>query len=327
VARGADRARRTQACSVIFFARSNSPERHRAETRVLRVSGESDTPRERRRGAPPKLIRSRSDRIATSVGSYQGIPLRSGTLAVDCSGSPPAMRISAMSRMPVNPPPTNATINHQAETICRPRFPWSRRHPGFSCSATAARPPRFLLKKIRRSAGPFSACLDYPPGGIAPERHIPLRRLASNKLNSTARSSVRTNCRRKGSTTDLLISPFDACQPHLKPHCTAPLSAKDNSFDYSLFCHPFKVLVQKVDGAGRRLLERHETTGRRCGSAPGLESEGARANIRGNRPTALETTAWWVVVYGGSVTRPESQSAVVGSSRTWVDCRGSSPAT
>jgi len=61
---------------------------------------------------------------ALSAGfRYQGMPLRSGTLAVDGSGNPPAMRIIAISRMPAHPPTTNATINHQAETIVSPPFP------------------------------------------------------------------------------------------------------------------------------------------------------------------------------------------------------------
>lgn len=40
--------------------------------------------------------------------------------AVDGSGRPPDMRIKAIIRTPVHPPPTNATINHQAETILAP---------------------------------------------------------------------------------------------------------------------------------------------------------------------------------------------------------------
>jgi len=40
--------------------------------------------------------------------------------AVDCSGRPPDMRIRAIMSTPVHPPPTNATINHQAETILAP---------------------------------------------------------------------------------------------------------------------------------------------------------------------------------------------------------------
>jgi hypothetical protein len=88
----------------------------------------SDLPRERLRRSIDGPTRSLSPTggLRLSGPAYQGIPLRSGTLAADGSGSPPAMRISAISRMPANPPPTNATINHQAETIYRPRFPWSR---------------------------------------------------------------------------------------------------------------------------------------------------------------------------------------------------------
>src|SRR6266481_3204026 len=56
-------------------------------------------------------------RLRQSVLCYQGIPLRSGTFAVDCSGRPPDMRIKAIIRTPVHPPPTNATISHQTETI------------------------------------------------------------------------------------------------------------------------------------------------------------------------------------------------------------------
>ena len=57
--------------------------------------------------------------------TYQGMPLRSGAFE-EGSGRSPAMRISAISRTPANPPPTNATNSHHNETICCPLFLWFR---------------------------------------------------------------------------------------------------------------------------------------------------------------------------------------------------------
>ena len=70
-------------------------------------------------GGPIPPVRDVGE-TSTSGRCYQGIPLRSGMFAVDCSGKPPDMRIRAIISTPVHPPPTNATINHQAETIPAP---------------------------------------------------------------------------------------------------------------------------------------------------------------------------------------------------------------
>ena len=154
----------------------------------------------------------------SSCFCYQGIPLRSGRLAVDCSGSPPAMRSSAMSKMPATPPPTNATINHQAETIARPHFPWSRRHPGFGC--LPPRPGSAMPTKKSPASLPdrLSACFFDPPNGIVARPNVPLCRVASNKLNSTAHSSVRTDCRGKGSSARHLVYPSNPDRPCIRTH-------------------------------------------------------------------------------------------------------------
>jgi hypothetical protein len=67
-----------------------------------------------------RLLATSAKRLRQSVLCYQGIPLRSGMFAVDCSGRPPDMRIKAIIRTPVHPPPTNATTSHQTETILAP---------------------------------------------------------------------------------------------------------------------------------------------------------------------------------------------------------------
>jgi hypothetical protein len=76
--------------------------------------------------------RERSYVIETSTSassSYQGMPFRSGAFD-DCSGKPPAICMSAMSRTPTHVPPIKAATTHQNETIWHPRFPWSRKLPG-----------------------------------------------------------------------------------------------------------------------------------------------------------------------------------------------------
>jgi hypothetical protein len=56
---------------------------------------------------------------------YQGDPFKSGAYA-DCSGSPPAICISAITRTPAHPPTRNAAIAHHIESIWLPRFSCSR---------------------------------------------------------------------------------------------------------------------------------------------------------------------------------------------------------
>jgi hypothetical protein len=49
----------------------------------------------------------------------QGIPFKSGARS-DCLGNPPAICINAITSTPANPPPMNAAITHQNETIKPP---------------------------------------------------------------------------------------------------------------------------------------------------------------------------------------------------------------
>jgi len=49
------------------------------------------------------------------LGEMVGVDKRIAT--PDCSGRSPAIRINAMTNIPAQPPPTNATNNHQAEVI------------------------------------------------------------------------------------------------------------------------------------------------------------------------------------------------------------------
>jgi len=76
------------------------------------------------------------------------MPLSSGAFADDSCKSP-AMCINAMSKTPANPPPTNATSTHHNETICRPRFLWSRELPGTSTSAPAPPLGRPIIRHAR----------------------------------------------------------------------------------------------------------------------------------------------------------------------------------
>jgi hypothetical protein len=81
--------------------------------------------------------RKRSYVIETSTSassSYQGMPFRSGVFD-DCSGKPPAICMSAMSRTPAHVPPIKAATTHQNETIWYPRFLWSRKLPGTDAAA------------------------------------------------------------------------------------------------------------------------------------------------------------------------------------------------
>jgi hypothetical protein len=110
-------------------------------------------------------------RLRQSVLCYQGIPLRSGTFAVDCSGRPPDMRMSAIIRTPVHPPPTNATINHQAETIPAPVS-----HGLANCQVFLPRPgcadfrwmpinltAALFFLAVRRAATQFTQLFDLNP--------------------------------------------------------------------------------------------------------------------------------------------------------------------
>jgi hypothetical protein len=125
--------------------------------------------------------RKRSFLIETSRAfgsSYQGMPLRSGAFD-DCSGRPPAMCISAMSRTPAKPPPIKAATTHHNETICRPRFSWSREWPGtdaapwlrFSIHPIIPGPDIVVIdirqahKKIRLSPDGFQPASPYRPTG------------------------------------------------------------------------------------------------------------------------------------------------------------------
>jgi len=66
------------------------------------------------------------------------------------------MRISAISRTPAHPPPTNATINHQAETILAPvSHGLATAHVFFRALARS----RTFLKKIRRMPDSFQLVL------------------------------------------------------------------------------------------------------------------------------------------------------------------------
>lgn len=101
--------------------------------------------------AEPGGWRKRSFLIETPTAcrlSYQGTWLRSCACG-DCSGRPPAITSSAMSRTPAHPPPANAATNHQNETICLPPFRRSRELPG-----TEAAPWLRCSKKNPACAGP-----------------------------------------------------------------------------------------------------------------------------------------------------------------------------
>ena len=123
---------------------------------------------------------------------YQGIPFRSGTLAVDGSGCSPDMRISARRKTPALPPTMNATINHQAETIVSPPFPWSRYVAGRRMHVSRLAPTR---KKSPACAGP----VPHSSRNLASCRRGCGIRVASNNLNSTAPMSVGTNPQGEGS--------------------------------------------------------------------------------------------------------------------------------
>ena len=93
---------------------------------------------------------------STSRGpSYQGMPFRSGAFD-DCSGKPPAICMSAMSRTPTHPPPIKAATTHQNETIWYPRFPWSRKLPGTDAALAAPLEKsgirRTVFKLLQRTA-------------------------------------------------------------------------------------------------------------------------------------------------------------------------------
>ena len=112
--------------------------------------------------------------------AYQGMPLRFGAFE-EGSGRSPALRISAMSRTPVNPPPTNAANTHHNETTCCPRFLWFREIARDLIQHPLAAPSIRPIIRCARSHLPISeknpalrrtvsACFGKPP-----ERHNPNR--------------------------------------------------------------------------------------------------------------------------------------------------------
>ena len=92
---------------------------------------ETATARNRNRSAPV----TPNDRRATASRSLA--LQRYGKSGAFDGRSPrsPDMRISAINRMPTNPPPTIPATTHQNETIWSPPFHWSRNTPASPGSA------------------------------------------------------------------------------------------------------------------------------------------------------------------------------------------------
>ena len=95
---------------------------------------------------------------------YQGIPFKSGASA-DCSGNPPAIRISDMTSMPAHPPPKNAVKTHQNETIGSLLL--ALRSPGKSRPDCAAGPLAASSRTYRAAAASiFPGCRRASPSSF-----------------------------------------------------------------------------------------------------------------------------------------------------------------
>jgi hypothetical protein len=81
---------------------------------------------------------------------YQGDAFKSGAYA-DCSGRPPAICISAITRTPAHPPTRNAAIAHHIESIWLPRFSCSRARNSAS-PLTRSRLGHGALERNRRGS-------------------------------------------------------------------------------------------------------------------------------------------------------------------------------
>jgi hypothetical protein len=81
---------------------------------------------------------------------YQSDAFKSGTCA-DCSGRPPAICMSAITRTPAHPPTRNAAIGHHIESIWLPRFACSRARNSAS-PLTQLRLGRGALERNRRGS-------------------------------------------------------------------------------------------------------------------------------------------------------------------------------